>query len=302
LTGSSNGPSSGKHQELGYLLAFGSAAAGALRYNLAVFANERYGFDYLEFLAWVLLVGLAASGIHVLIRDGREGFMPLKGRLHHALLYGVLMGWSTVAHFLALDYLNETTMTSLSQVGILVSLGLAAMLLGERLTWKEWLATLVILAGVFDFRFWEPDNRVGFLILMSGVLCGSLASVGAKRWVEGTTPRVLMVWRNLVACILVFSITIPRGDGLPEFTTATSLACIATGLLGPYLHGLFFLQALQFISASRASLMGRVQPVIVFLVSLWALERLPESAEIRAAVLLTIGTLLLVWVRPKQRG
>jgi len=31
---------SAKHRELGYLLAFGSAAAGALRYNLAVWANE----------------------------------------------------------------------------------------------------------------------------------------------------------------------------------------------------------------------------------------------------------------------
>jgi len=293
---------SNKQQDLGYLLAFGSAAAGGIRYNLAVFANEHYGFDYLAFLSWVLLVGLVASGIHVLLRDGFHGFVPLKGRMHHALLYGLLMGWSTVAHFLALDYLNETLLTSLSQVGILVSLGLAAVLLGERLTKPEWIATIVILGGVLLFRPWEAGNRLGFAILMSGVLAGSFASVSAKRWVEGTTPRVLMVWRNLVACVMVFAITIPRGEASPDFTTPTALACLATGILGPYLHGLFFLQALQFISASRASLMGRVQPVIVFLVGWAVFGRLPGRSDLWSAAVLTIGTVWLVLVRPRQRG
>jgi len=289
---------SAKHRELGYLLAFGSAAAGALRYNLAVWANEEYGFDYLAFLGYVLFV----SGIHLLARDGLRGFMPLKGRLHHALLYGLLMGWSTVAHFIALDYLNETVMTSLSQTGILVSLGLAAWMLGDRLTWQEWLATLIIFAGIFDFRPWEVGNRLGFLILMSGVICGSLASVSAKRWVEGTTPRVLMVWRNLVGCAMVFAVNVPRGEALPEFTSPTAAACVATGLLGPWLHGLFFLQALQFITASRASLMGRVQPVIVFVVSFLVLDRTPTPPEIRSALLLTVGAFWLIRARPRGRG
>jgi drug/metabolite transporter (DMT)-like permease len=289
-----------KHERLGYLLAFGSAAAGALRYNLAVYAKVEFGFDYLSFLGYALLVGLIASGIHVLGRDGLRGFMPLKGRLHHALLYGLLMGWSTAAHFLALDHLNETSMTSLSQTGILVSLGLAAWLLGERLTRREWSATLVILAGVFLFRPWETGNRTGFLILFSGVVSGSLASVGAKRWVEGTTPRVLMVWRNLVACILVFAITLPRAAAAPDFTRATAVACVLTGLLGPYLHGLFFLQALQFISASRASLMGRIQPVLVFAVSFVWLARSPSVPELWSAAILTAGTFWLIRVRPRR--
>jgi drug/metabolite transporter (DMT)-like permease len=291
-----------KHQELGYLLAFGSAAAGALRYNLAVWANVEYGFDYVNFLAWALLIGVVASGLHVLRTNGWKGFMPLKGRLHHALLYGILMGWSTLAHFLALESLNETAMTSLGQTGILVSLGLAAWLLHERLTKQEWLATLVILAGVFLFRPWEAGNRTGFLILMSGVVCGSLASTGAKRWVEGTSPQVLMVWRNLVAFVLVFAATFTLEKPVPVFETPTIVACVLTGLLGPYLHGLFFLQALQYISASRASLMGRVAPVIVFLVSYLVMDRTPTGAELGSAAVLTIGTFWLIRARPSKRA
>ncbi|MHC4449517.1 MAG: DMT family transporter [Planctomycetota bacterium] len=293
---------SAKHQELGYLLAFGSAAAGALRYNLAVWAKVEYGFDYVSFLAYALLVGVVASGIHVLRTSGWKGFLPLKGHLHHALLYGVLMGWSTLAHFLALESLNETLMTSLGQTGILVSLGLAAWLLHERLTRQEWVATIVILAGVFMFRPWQAGNRTGFLILLSGVICGSLASVGAKRWVQGTSPQVLMVWRNLVAFVLVLGAALAMGKSKPEFQTPTVVACILTGLLGPYLHGLFFLQALQYISASRASLMGRVQPVIVFVVSYLALDRIPEREQMASALVLTIGTFWLIRSRPTKRA
>ena len=293
---------SAKHQELGYLLAFGSAAAGAVRFNLAVFAKVEYGFDYVSFLAYALLVGVVASGIHVLRTAGWKGFMPLRGHLHHALLYGVLMGWSTLAHFLALDSLNETAMTSLGQTGILISLGLAAWLLHERLTRQEWIATLVILAGVFLFRPWEAGHRTGFLILISGVVCGSLASVGAKRWVQGTSPEVLMVWRNLVAFVLVFCAALVMNRPKPVFEAPTVVACVLTGILGPYLHGLFFLQALQYISASRASLMGRVAPVIVFAISYFVLNRIPSDKELASAAVLTIGTFWLIWARPTRRA
>ena len=291
-----------KHLNRGYLLAFGSAAAGAVRYNLAVFAKVEYRFDYVAFLAYALLVGLVASGVHVVLREGWRGFVPLKGRIHHALLYGALMGWSTLAHFLALDYLNETLMTSLGQTGILVSLGLAAWLLHERLSRQEWAATLVILVGVFVFKPWQAGHRTGFLILTSGVVCGSLASVGAKRWVQGTSPQVLMVWRNLVAFVLVLSAALLLNRSAPVFQTETAVACVLTGILGPYLHGLFFLQALQYISASRATLMGRVQPVIVFAVSYLVLSRAPARAETLSALVLTLGTFWLIWARPKTRA
>jgi drug/metabolite transporter (DMT)-like permease len=285
---------------IGYLLAFGSAAAGALRYNLAVFANESAGFDYVQFLVYALAIGLLASGIHVAVKDGWRGFMPLRGRFHHALLYGILMGWSTLAHFLALEYLNETTMTSLAQLGILLSLGLAAWILKERLTSKEWIGAVVIFAGMFMFKPWEAgDNRTGFAILMSGVLAGTLASTGAKVWVRGTTPRVLMVWRNLVALVLVYAFSLGRAR--PEFTPTIVVAVVATGILGPYLHGLFFLMALKHIAASRASLMGRVQPVIVFIISLVFLGRIPAGKEIASAVLLTVGTFWLIRSRPAAR-
>lgn len=283
-------------QALGYLLAFGSAATGALRYNLAVFANQEYGFEYIPFLAWALVVGLVASSAHVIVQNG-VGALKLKtGKGHHALLYGVLMGWSTLAHFLALRTLNETTMTSLGQSGILISLLFAAILLGERLTRPELYATAVIILGMFLFKPWDPGNREGFAILMSGLVCGSLASVKAKQWVKGTPPQVLMVWRNLIAMCLVFAFNI--GGPTPAFSTPTVIAVIACGLLGPYLHGLFFLQALGHISASRASLMGRVQPVIVFLASWVFLSRLPERNDLISAGVILVGTVWLVLVRP----
>jgi len=121
-------------RSLGYLLAFASAATGAVRYNLAVYAEQPpRNFGHVWFLFGMLIIGVIAAGTHVGVTDGWAAIRQLKGR-RNALLYGVLMGWSTLATFLALDYLNEAVMSSLQQTSILVTLALAVWLLGERFT------------------------------------------------------------------------------------------------------------------------------------------------------------------------
>lgn len=283
---------------VGYLLALGSAVAGAIRFNLAVYAKQ-FGFDYVSFLAYALLVGVAVSAVHVGARDGPRGFVPLRGRWHHALIYGVLMGWSTLAHFMALDYLNETIMSSLSQTGLLVTIGLAVWLLGERFTKQEVAATVVICIGALVFRPWETGNWRGMLIVLSGTVTASAASIGAKLWVGGTPPRVLLLWRNTIALLLVGTYFLATRSS-PEFTTATIIACVLTGLLGPYLHSLFFLQALERIDASKASLTGRVAPAVVLVISgLW-LGRWPRGNELLSSAVLVLGVVWLALARPKQ--
>ena len=119
---------------LGYWLAFTSAAAGAVRYNVAVYGNHGYGVRYESLLALAFVVGVILSGAHVVIHDGVGGFDPLHGRWKQALLYGLLMSWSSLSHFIALNTINETVMSSLTQTSILFTIFLSVWLLGERFT------------------------------------------------------------------------------------------------------------------------------------------------------------------------
>lgn len=279
-------------QTAGFLLAFGSAATGAVRYNFAVVAKQE-GFDYEPFLFFMLIVGAVCCAIHVLVRDGTRGFVPLRGKWRNALLYGVLMAWGTLSHFVALNFLNETVMSSLAQTSILLTIVLAVWVLGERFTWREALAALVICAGVLLFRPWDIDNWEGFVILMGGVLGASIATVGAKRWVVGVPPRVMMLWRNAVALVVVGAWWLTHYAPF-RVTWETAAACVAAGVFGPYLHGLFFLQALERIDAAKASLMSRVQPVIVFSISWAFLARTPGLRDGISAALLVVGTMGLV--------
>ena len=75
---------------IGYLLALASAVAGAVRYNLAVYAKG-HGFDYVPFLAYALAVGVLCSAIHVFAKDGLRGLVTMRGRWLPGLLYGLLM-------------------------------------------------------------------------------------------------------------------------------------------------------------------------------------------------------------------
>ena len=139
------------------------------------------------------------------------------------------------------------------------------------------------------------------LILLSGVVAAATASIGAKIWVGGTPPRVLLLWRNAIALALVGAYSL-MFRSLPVFTTATIIACVATGLLGPYLHGLFFLQALERIEASKASLMGRVAPAVVLVISgLW-LRHWPDRNELLTSAVLVTGVVWLALARSKQAG
>lgn len=285
----------------GFLLAFLSAAAGAMRYNLAVYANVSGGVDYVPFLAGALAVGVLCSGTHVLVRDGARGFVPLQGKWLHALLYGALMAWATLSHFLALRWLNETVMTSVSQTNVLLTIALAVWLLGERFTRAEWIATGVIVLGVFAFRPWAGGQIAGFAILVTGLLAGAFSTIVAKRGVTGIPPRVLMVWRNGVALVVV-GVYALLGEYRVTITLPLALACVATGVLGPYLHGLFFLQSLERIDAAKAALMNRVQPAIVFALSWALLDRLPEHEEIVSSALLVAGTVWLALARPRSRA
>jgi drug/metabolite transporter (DMT)-like permease len=281
----------------GYLFALLSAAAGAVRYNLAVFAAV-HGLQYVPFLAGSLAVGMLCCLLHVALRDGVSGMHPLRAHWRTALLYGLLLGWSTLTSFVSLRFLNETVMTSLSQTTVLVTILLAVLWLGERFSRAEWIATAVICAGIFLFRPWQAGNLEGISVLMSGVVAASIANVGAKRWVQGTPPRVLMLWRNAIALGIVatYAALLPA----PRITLATALACVAAGVLGPWLHGLFFLHALERIDAAKAVLASRVQPAIVFLLSWIFLSRLPSGLEIASAALLVAGTLWLGVLRPRE--
>ncbi len=278
---------------LGYLLAFLSALTGAVRYNLAVFAHDAHGFEYVSFLAFALIVGLVCSTGHVLATRGPSGFVPLRGRWKQALLYGVLMAWGTLSSFLALNYLNETVVVSLAQSNILFTIILAVWLLGERFTRLEWLATTVILAGWFFLRPWQGGGQViGFVIVASGMLSSAFSTVVAKRGVAGIAPEVLMVWRNAVA-LVVTGIYVFNKNPVPHWNAATLIAGIAMGITGPYLHGLFFLQALRHIDAAKAALTNRIQPAIVFVLSWLLLNKLPGQDEIMSAMLVVVGAFLL---------
>ena len=107
---------------------------------------------------------------------------------------------------------------------------------------------------------------------------GAFATIVAKKGVSTIPPRVLMLWRNGVALIVVGTYTLILYP-VPEITSGLLAVALGIGILGPYLHGLFFLQSLERIDAAKASLMNRVQPALVFGLSWLVLRKVPERAR-----------------------
>ena len=96
------------------------------------------------------------------------------------------------------------------------------------------------------------------------------------------------LWRRIITDVFnVPTVLVKNRAGAPYGDAI--LAGVATGVFGPYLHGLLFLQALERIDAAKAALMNRVQPAIVFVLSWLLLSRLPETDEIYSAAFLVVG-------------
>jgi drug/metabolite transporter (DMT)-like permease len=88
--------------------------------------------------------------------------------------------------------------------------------------------------------------------------------------------------------------------GAPTITPATALACVATGVLGPYLHGLLFLLALVHVDAGKASLMNRVQPAVVFVLSWLLLGKVLGTNDLASAALIVLGVAALTLARRRS--
>jgi transporter family protein len=128
------------------MLAFGSALAAAATAVLAKIGVEHVPSN-LATAVRTAVVLVFAWGI-VLARGEHRALSELRGRpLLFLVLSGVATGLSWLAYFRALQLAPASRVAPIDKLSLAMTIGLAALVLGEPLSWKLVLGALLMVAG-----------------------------------------------------------------------------------------------------------------------------------------------------------
>lgn len=244
--------------------------------------------------ATLLLLRFAIAGL-VLLPWVRLRRLPWpSGR---PLLVLVLMGalgyaGMSACYFNALNYASAGTVALLLYLFPAIVL-LLSVFLGERLTVRRLAALLLALSGLAVTIGLEFSARpLGLLLGIGAALIYSLYILAGSRFTAGTHPLAAACVVTLSAAAS-YAVQVARLGWAPPHSTQGWLAIVMLALLCTVAAVALFLNGLEKIGATRASLVSTAEPVVTILLA-WALLGEPVGLSQLAGGMLILGAVLLI--------
>lgn len=211
-----------------------------------------------------------------------------------------------VAYALGLVGLTSITVSTsvlLWALEPLLILGLAVWLLHERVHPLVVALSAAAIAGVVLVVESGPSGELaGVLLTVAGVGCCAMYTVGARRWLPGTSSSALAVVRAQQTYALAFSTLAAIVTGLvggSVWSATVSLAgwvsVVVSGLLYYTLAYVFYLSGLRRVRASLAAVSFYLVPIFGIAAGLVYGERLDGPQWVGAAVV--IGAVAVIATR-----
>ena len=244
-------------------------------------------------------IGAALLGILLWRREGRAGFRLGRWRWH--LLRGFAVGMATVAFFSALFVMPMAEATSITFTSPMLTVLLAAPVLGERIRPVAILAMLLAFAGVvIVLRPSFAELGPAALLPLLSALGMSLLMLG-NRAVAGSGSALAMQFSVAVLAVPVLALATLAGhwSGLSQYRVGpvdwTILArCAVVACTASTAHWLIF-RATEHTGVARVAPMAYVQMIIALGLG-WALfgDR-PDGIALAGAAVIIAAGLLLWW-------
>ena len=243
-------------------------------------------------------IGAVILGVLLWRREGRSGFRIGKLRWH--LLRGVGVGTATVAFFSALFVMPLAEATSITFTSPMLTVLLAAPILGERIRPIAIAAMLLAFAGVvIVLRPSFAELGPAALLPLVSALGMSLLMIG-NRAVAGSGSALAMQFfvASLALPVLAVAALAGHWSGLPQFHVSTPdwsilARCAGVACTASIAHWLVF-RATERTGAARVAPMSYVQLIVALSLG-WAIfnDRPDGVALVGAAVIIAGG--LLLW-------
>ena len=177
---------------------------------------------------------------------------------------------ATTGFFAAIKVMhNPANVSFLANIGPVYVIILGYWLLKEKLSRFEIMGAILTLIGAFVISYkpnWDFDQNflLGLGLIMVYTFVFALGKIISKKNIKEINPSVLTINRVIFLFIFSLSIFFIQGESFTISNTAL-LNTILGSLLGPLLAAGAGYYAIQFIPASKASLLGTFKGFLVLI-------------------------------------
>lgn len=252
----------------------------------------QFGFYWFGFaILWNLLYDIPARRYNALAKLDRSAYKVL-------LFIGVFELIGTTCFFLAINIVENPAIVSfLSNMMPIFITTLGAIFLKERFTLLEAIGFVLTILGAFVISYQKGGDLSNvflpgttFVILSSLVF--SFSFIAAKKYIRNIDPGILSM--NRVLFLFLFSVILLIVKHVSLSISWKGFYNIILGsLLGPFLTVFSQYSALQYIEASRTSIIQSSKGLFVLLGSLIYFGIFPLPYQVVGGVVTILGVILI---------
>jgi drug/metabolite transporter (DMT)-like permease len=242
---------------------------------LPVFTNKLFdtGLEPLDIAFWRFLI---AAPLFWMVALRRERPSPLRGAnplpWRKLLALGTLMGVAATSAFMGLQRIPASTFVVLFYT-YPTMVALLSLFLGERLRLQAWIALGLTLVGIAltapDFSAGlSGDNLPGVLLAFLNAFVVAVYYILNARILRGHKAFVHATALILTGALLLMSaVTVVRGGAAVPANLTAWLLLLGLALVSTVMPVFSISHGLQRLGATRASILGTVEPVLTSLLA-----------------------------------
>lgn len=196
--------------------------------------------------------------------------------------------------FLAAYRLPGGVAATVGAVQPLMVAGLAALLLGHRMTTRTALAAIAGIVGValLVLRADAQLDAVGVAAALGGAVAMAAGVVLSKRWTSPAPLLALTGWQLVAGGVVLLPVTL-LVEGPPPALTATNVGGFAyLGIIGGALAYALWFRGIRVLQATQVTFLGLLSPVVATLVGWSVLDQGLTASQVLGAVVV-LGALVV---------
>lgn len=204
--------------------------------------------------------------------------------------------------FLAAYRLPGGVAATVGAVQPLVVAGLAALLLGQRMTTRTVLAAIAGMVGValLVLRGDARLDAVGVAAALGGAVAMAAGVVLSKRWTSPAPLLALTGWQLVAGGVVLLPVTL-LVEGMPPALTAPNVGGFAyLGIIGGALAYALWFRGIRVLPATQVTFLGLLSPVVATLVGWLLLDQGLTASQVLGAVIV-LGALVVAQRRTVEK-
>ncbi|RLB19782.1 MAG: hypothetical protein DRG82_00060 [Deltaproteobacteria bacterium] len=211
------------------------------------------------------------------------------------IVMGVFEVTGTLLFFYVIRLMNPAVVSFYTNVSIVMTITMGILFLKERFAGLEALGGIILGIGIILMTYKAGETVfLGFLLIMLLSLLFSINTILMKVTLKDIHPIAFSTYRTFLLFAVATTVFLFRADkALPELPDLLEIALGA--FLGPFAGVFLQVSGLQYLEASKASLVGATKPLMVLIGCIVWLGQIPGLTQSIGGGVALAGIELMLW-------